>query len=304
VSLIKVYKVGGVAEEIGQLQTAFPDMHPLAGVRVKLERARKHLVTLNGEVAAFLERTPYEIFDERRRGGRELISRVRAHETPPLAWSAIAGDCMQNMRSALNYLAWELACLEGDPPHQTAFPIYVTPERFSERYNPTHKLAGQPTPRSGLHKIEGMGPEVQSTIVGLQPFNGQYGLSPGVVPTRGWRPLWENHPLSRLEKLAGLDRHRALRVVGATSTSHGGANPSGSPKPEHGEVNLGPLEDGAVVARYVFSEPGAALRSTGLTVNMQLQAEGETMGSSVILTLESILSHLDDTVMPRFTQFF
>ena len=83
VSLIKVYKVGGVAEDIGQLQTTVRDEHPLAGVGTKLERAREHLVMLNGEVSAFLERNPYEIFKERRRGGRELVFRVRARERPP-----------------------------------------------------------------------------------------------------------------------------------------------------------------------------------------------------------------------------
>ena len=200
----------------------------------ELERAREHLVTLNDEVSTFLDCKPYEMFEEHRRGGTELVYRVRAHETPPLAWSAIVGDCVQNMRSALNYLAWELACLEEDPPYQTAFPINVTPESFYQRYKPTRpKVAGQPTPRSGLYKIKGMGRKAQATVVGLQPFNGRYGLSAGTVPAGGWRPLWENHPLSRLEKLAGLDRHRALRVVGAASTSIAGANPGGMPEPEH-----------------------------------------------------------------------
>jgi hypothetical protein len=304
VPLTEVYKVGGVAEEIGQLQTSFPDEHRLAGMRAKLERAREHLITLNSEVSAFLERKPYEIFQETWRGGRELIFKIRVQERPPIAWSAIVGDCVQNLRSALNYLAWELARLEEAPPYHTAFPIYVTPKSFYERYNPNHKLAGQFTPRSGLYKIEGIGQEAQAIIENLQPFKGQYGLSAGVVPASGWRSLWENHPLVRLEKLAGHDRHRGLYVVGVGSMGHGTANPSGSPEPEHKEVNYGPFKDGAVVARYLFREPGAGLKPTGLSIDLQLQAEENSDDWSVIKTLRDILDHLDGKVVPRFTRFF
>ena len=49
---------------------------------------------------------------------------------------------------------------------------------------------------------------------------------------------------------------------------------------------------------------GAGLRSTGLTVNMQLQDEEEPREWSAISALGRILNQLDGTVVLRFTQFF
>jgi hypothetical protein len=310
--LIMVYKIGGTAEEIGQLQTAFPDEHRLAGVRIKLERARDHLETLNREVSTFLRRRPYKIIEERRRGGRDLVFRVSIRETPPLAWSAGIGDCVQNMRAALEYLAWELARLDapGEPPSKTGFPIYVD----AQSYYATRK-DGKPESWSGLKKVERIGKEAQYEIEASQPFNGRNdvlsGVSPGIVPHEvvehgSWEVLWQRHPLWKLEQLAKSDRHRALRVIGATGTSYGGSRPSGSPEPEHVDVRLGPFKDGAIIARYSYSGPvcPGAYNSTGLTVNLQLQDEEEPRGWSVISTLGRMLDHIDANVIPRFERFF
>ena len=310
VLLIKRYKLGGVAEEIGQLRTAFPDQHPLAGMRVKLERAREHLVTLNGAVSAFLERNPYELIEEHRRGGRELIIKVRVHETPPLAWSGVIGDCVQNMRAALEYLAWELAGLDapGDPPSYTGFPIYLE----SRRYHATRR-DGTPEPWSGLKKVERIGGEAQLEIEASQPFNDRAtvlpGTSPWVVPheatQQGWRVIWQRHPLWKLEELAKPDRHTALRLIGVPKMSYGTANPSGSPQPKQVRYfRRDPVVDGAILTRYVFREPGAKMRTTGLTIRLQLQDQGEPRSWSVISALGDMLDHIDAKVVPRFERFF
>ena len=57
----------------GRLRTSFPDDHPLAGVQVKKERARGHLEELNGGLADFLSRKPYQIVEERKRDGQALV---------------------------------------------------------------------------------------------------------------------------------------------------------------------------------------------------------------------------------------
>ena len=83
--IVKAFKVGGVAEEIGQLRTVFPDDRHLAGVRSKLERVREHLRELNDEIIEYLARGPYVIKEERKRGGREIMFRMHIREVPPLA---------------------------------------------------------------------------------------------------------------------------------------------------------------------------------------------------------------------------
>jgi hypothetical protein len=87
------------------------------------------------------------------------------------------------MSSVLNYLAWELAYLNGEPHRQTAFPIYLAPERYAERHRASHPRVGRPTPRRGLYKVEAIGLEAQEVIHSLQLFMDRYGLSIGVAPT-------------------------------------------------------------------------------------------------------------------------
>lgn len=302
-AIIEDLEVGGTAKGIGALRTAFPDEHPLAGARVKLERAREHLIALNDKMAAFLTREPYELVEERLRDGRELVVRVRIHETPPLSWSGVVGNCLQDMRSALEYLAWELARLnlEHEPPRDTSFPIYLQPDGFFAKGKD-----GKPKRGSGRHKVRNMHPFVQALIEETQPYHRPTGLSPGVVPREvvegGWESVWRLDELWILNELARYDRHRAF-LVGAVASSIGGSG-SGLASPEESKVRLGPFEDDGLVARYVFAEPNANYRVTGLGVTLQLEDEANPNGWSVVLTLGRILEKLDNEILPRFERFF
>ncbi len=303
-AIIEDLEVGGTAKGIGPLRTAFPDGHPLAGVRVKLERARSHLATLNDEVAAFLAREPYELVEERLRDGKEIVVRVRVHEATPLAWSGVVGDCLQNMRSALEYLAWELARLNlgREPPRDTSFPIYLKPDDFF-----ANDKNGEWRRGSGAYKVRNMAPHARELVEEAQPYRRPRGLSPGVVPREviegGWESVWRLDELWILNELARYDRHRALRVVGAASDSIGGSG-SALASPEESVVRFGPFEDGGLVARYVFAEPNADYRVTGLGVTLQLEDEANPRGWSVVLTLGRILDRLDGEIVPRFERFF
>src|SRR5947207_2188852 len=68
--------------------------------------------------------------------------RVRLQGVPqlPLEWALTAADAYQNLRAALNYLAWELAkwslAQRGEtrePADATQFPINTKPRKFSAR---------------------------------------------------------------------------------------------------------------------------------------------------------------------------
>lgn len=303
--IVQKLTVNGTTEEVGVLRTDLPGSHPLAGMQVKLERAREQLEELNKEMESFFERGAFAVYEQRKQSGREVVFRVRVRENPPLAWSAIIGDCLQNMRSSLDYLAWELATLNtsGTPPETTGFPIYIRPDEYH-----SVRKDGKPQSWSGLRKTERMAGDVQAVVEDLQPFRERGGLSPGVLPTGGFERLRRLNPLWILKELSRFDRHRALRLVGATSlslaTSSGGHSGGSIPEPVEQEVKLGSFVDGGMVARYVFSEPNEDARLSGLGVSLQLEDEVSPEGWSVVLVLGKILDHIDSNVMPKFLRFF
>ena len=78
--------------------------HQLDGVRLKLERAKEHLRAFDSESGEWLEQTELCIFvPEDHAVERVFFARITA--TPPARFSTILGDCLQNLRASLDYLA-------------------------------------------------------------------------------------------------------------------------------------------------------------------------------------------------------
>lgn len=118
--------------------------HPLDGAWAKLDRARHHFDTLHSCIAQLL--TPkediatakHEYNDETR---ELIIFQPKATRSDP-SFPLLVGDCIHNARSALDHLVYQLAILNNAPAsaaEKTAFPIYLTPEKF--RQNVVRKVA-------------------------------------------------------------------------------------------------------------------------------------------------------------------
>ncbi len=122
------------------------------------------------------------------------------------------GECLHNMRSSLDLLAYELAAastklLPDDVAESSEFPIFGDEDKSGQpgigrsAFFRTTK-AGTPAPGSGIYKIRGIDPRTQTDIERLQPYN------------RGSHfredPLWILHKLDRINK------HRLLHVVAAS----------------------------------------------------------------------------------------
>jgi hypothetical protein len=272
-----------------------PKGHPLEGVRLKLARAQEHLEMLDGEIVSFLEREPYRIAYERNSDGTEHVFRVNVAEYAPLALSVIIGDCLQNTRSALDHLVWQLAILSGKratPRRQTAFPICDTPGAF--------------TSKGTKDKIADLTAQYRAQIKSLQPFN----IS---EPTKHW--LWH------LNELARVDRHRILHVVGGVhhvgNFVAGERDDDGNFGPLTGkfipsvEVSTVPFKDGAEVAKLSI-HPGDS--NTDVT-NVEVKAEftfkiafGQDVGIitayNVVDVLSNILDHIETDVVAPFEPSF
>jgi hypothetical protein len=158
----------------------------LKQITLKVERAKKHISDLDGEIKAFLKTNPYKVAVKRNPDTRRLIYYLASVEPTPDCLPLLAGDAIQNLMSALDHLAYQIVCSDtGDhPPNPNwiYFPIADNAEKYEAK-------------KRG--KIEGARPETFEAIDALKPYKG------------GNDQLWILYRLNNIEK------HRLLITVGS-----------------------------------------------------------------------------------------
>jgi hypothetical protein len=157
----------------------------LARIQVKIDRAKHHLQELTTAVRAFHESWPYVVHVRRDPETRRPIYYVASVKEAPSTIAAIAGDVLQNLRSALDQLAYQLVIVGTGAPgpfRGIYFPI-------------ADDLAAYQA--SKTEKVKGMRPDAIAAIDALKPYRG------------GHEMLW------RLHKLNIIDKHRLLITVGS-----------------------------------------------------------------------------------------
>jgi hypothetical protein len=168
---------------------------PFEASRVKLNRAAKHLAELEAVVAAYLAEKPVRIIVEPFPGGvgekfgtRAWLARIQ--KSVPLDFSAIIGDVVHNLRSALDLLACDLVRLAGKSAKSVYFPFCNDIADLS----PTIKK----------RKLHHAGSEIVAVIRSLKPYRGG------------------NVPLRQLHDMDVADKHQALLpVIGAATVPLG-----------------------------------------------------------------------------------
>jgi hypothetical protein len=152
------------------------------GVRIKVERAKHHFGDLQARYERFQDTKPYPAvrYDEPHTG--DLIYRVKVSEQPPLPWSAIIGDCVHNLRSALDLLVCEMVRARGKRvTDDTGFPIFKSADVFESDH---------------ARKVQGVPKVAVDLIKEAEPYQGA------------------NNPFWRLHKLDIADKHKLLVPVG------------------------------------------------------------------------------------------
>jgi hypothetical protein len=166
---------------------------PLDGVLAKVGRAEEHFALLQVEVTAYLETKPFDLVAYTDRNRARVGFAVRVKEQPSLRMAVIFGDCLQNLRAALDYLAWGLVLDHGLTPSTenpvTRFPIYTSPVTEKGKQRRVDVPPG--VDREALRLVEG-----------FQPYH--HGRASDI------------HPLAVLRELSNRDKHRTLNLaVGA-----------------------------------------------------------------------------------------
>ena len=206
--------------------------------QLKLDRALYHLQSLERETTIWLENKPYRlIHDVDIQSGDKLLV-VEPLEPVPPKLALIAGDCLHNLRSALDNLVYELAvAYKGEPLSKSierdiAFPIL--------------RVDGQESAKKLKRMIRGVHPGAQAIIKELQPY------------TRGSE--LPRYLLWNLNELSNKDKHRFphLGVFNPRTFSlYMPPYAPGNPGFLNVKPNWGPVEGRTEVGRYFTDPPGA-----------------------------------------------
>jgi len=163
----------------------------LRSARIKIQRAKDHIANLRREKDAWIGRKPYRLTSNVNTKGGKIMLNINVIEPIPDQFSAIMGDAIHNLRSALDHLVWALVIANGETPTEV--------NQFPINYN----LASL---EKAIPKcLKGVDPKAISAIKKLQPHKGGYG-------NPGNEILWSLYDLDR------IDKHRMILLVGAAHT--------------------------------------------------------------------------------------
>jgi hypothetical protein len=105
----------------------------LIGAKIKIGRAKSHLEELGTKVNEFLGNQSFRVEVSEDDEG-DLVYRIKIGSLVPVEWSAIVGDIVHNLRSALDQLAWQLVLLNGNTPgRNTYFPIALAKTGYGKQ---------------------------------------------------------------------------------------------------------------------------------------------------------------------------
>ena len=157
-------------------------------IAVKVDRAQEHLASLSAEVRLYLDSKPYAVSAKRHPESGRLIYFVAGVRPTPPKLSALLGDTIHNLRSALDHLAYQIVWvgIGKSPSSHVYFPIADDRAKYLEQRR---------------RQLKGATPAAISTIDSLSPYKG------------GNDELWQLH------KLNNVDKHRVLITAGSAFRS-------------------------------------------------------------------------------------
>jgi hypothetical protein len=153
----------------------------------KVNRAKQLIDELQAKVTAYFAANPYKIGTKKDPVSGRLVYYVQDIKDLPVEIKTVTGDVIQNLRSALDHLAYSLFIKAGGAPTDARhiyFPIVESEIKFKEA-NTQKKIAGQSQ-------------AAINAIIAVRPYR------------EGNIKLWQLHELNN------LDKHRLLITAGSS----------------------------------------------------------------------------------------
>jgi hypothetical protein len=240
-------------------------------VQLKLHRAIVHRETLIFELNGYYALNPSRIVRHPDSKPGHAIGIMETHIPVPKRISLIAGDFLQNIRSTLDYLVWELMLTTPNVPDKHSFPICTTEE-------------GWKIVKRG-DRLTGMPANPMRIIESMQPWTAS---SPKL------------HPLFILDELTNINKHRRIliaSVVGAPASNFNAVDVDGE------RYVFGSAIGSENMKIRVSGTPTETTLDPVPTVFVAL-AEGPAKGIEITQALMVLYDFITDKILPQFEQFF
>jgi hypothetical protein len=205
-------------------------LHPsVYGAEIKIERAHTHLNTVEGEILRVVGHDAYRTPSHHNPECTKYRFMVEGLQPLSEGLSAIVGDFLHNLRSALDHLAHGIIeCGGGTAGQTTIFPLKL-------------KKPGAPLMIRGNPDF----PAPQE-VVDLQPYTRRKDAAQDLAPTK--------KPLAILNELNLADKHRRL-LFSVVQFRHAWWSEGDKSSPTVFIVHPGPFKDGDELAIVEFDEP-------------------------------------------------
>jgi hypothetical protein len=234
--------------------------------RAKFNRGVEHIEILHGEIDRFAKDNPdprIEKFDPKT--GRYTLRLKFGRNPNGERWGLLLGDAIQNFRSALDHVVWQLVLANGKRPGENnRWPMGMSGKGY---WCP--KKNGRPSLRDDA--LQGVAEEPRTIIDGLQPY--RYGIDR------------DKHFATLLAAISNADKHRVLQA-GWVGVGH---PPDGFlSRNEHvgdvieGTWATGPLDEKAQIVdcRFAITGPDPHVQMQGeLTLLIGFGREGFNWGA-------------------------
>jgi hypothetical protein len=252
--------------------------------QLKLDRAAEHLQSIEAQDRIWRQGNPCRVWTEPdiQSGGKRVWAEVI--KPPPLALAPVVGDCVHNLRSALDNLAFELALVHKGTKmskriaNDSGFPIFKTSGGFNEH---------------GKLMIRGIRPEAKEIVERLQPYN--RGNVPITTSSLWWLRELSNSDKHRLPHLAVAAAHQ-ITLISTHARSL-----------EAAEISTEPFEDRAVIAK--FDVPLGAYTEVSMQrpptfgIVFGERSPDFTQEFGVVSTLANIQRYVTETVVPPLVRY-
>jgi len=150
-------------------------------IQWKFYRAKQHYDELRDVLREYWKSTPVKLNKDPHTPNGYI---VQSETDPPARFGLIAGDFLQNVRSCLDYLVWQLVIANCETPNRgNQFPVCDSPGKWKENME--------------RNRLAGVHPDAIDLIRSFQPcFDEESTTAP--------------HPLSVLEELVNENKHRQV----------------------------------------------------------------------------------------------
>jgi hypothetical protein len=254
-------------------------MASIKSVEYKIFHAAQHIKSLAPELLGYFQKNPGKMVRLANTSDHEAYFVFEPQGPIPARFGLIIGDCLQNLRSSLDYLVWELVLAAGNHPGiHNMFPICGNVKSFQNAVLKKQRLQGVDS--NAIAQIEA-----------FQPYH--------LGPDFNKSILWT------LNELTNINKHRRILL---TNLMAGPAQRENIVEKE-GEIwyHTGPGPTPVFDEKTKFG-PFPIIQGQ-VHFDIQLVAimafgEGPAKGMEVSLCMTEWLHYVRERVMPAFEGYF